>query len=170
VELFARQIAAGGPVTVTDPEMTRFIMSTARAVDLAIEAAEVARGGEVFVFKMPAVRLDDLITAAIDVVAPANGLDPTAIARQVIEPRAGEKAYEELMTEDESTRAVDIGDMYAVLPSIEMEAAVRAAYADRPYAPKGAYRSDGVAPLDLEAVRALVAEAVGSQPREGLPA
>ncbi len=158
LELFGQQVAAGGPVTVTDPEMTRFVMSTDRAVDLAIEAAHAARGGEVFVFKMPAVRLDDLISAAIDVVAPLHGLDPSAITRRAIEPRAGEKSYEELMTEDESTRAHDIGEMYAVLPSIELDPRVRAAYADRPSAPVGAYRSDGVAPLDYEAVRRLVAE------------
>jgi FlaA1/EpsC-like NDP-sugar epimerase len=158
LELFVRQVAAGGPVTVTDPEMTRFVMSTDRAVDLAIEAAHAAGGGEVFVFKMPAVRLDDLISAAIDVVAPQHGHDPAAIERRSIEPRAGEKAYEELMTEDESTRAVDIGEMYAVLPSIEIDPGVRAAYADRPSAPVGAYRSDGVPPLDRDAVRRLVAE------------
>jgi FlaA1/EpsC-like NDP-sugar epimerase len=158
LELFARQVAAGGPVTVTDPEMTRFVMNTDRAVDLAIQASHAARGGEVFVFKMPAVRLDDLITAAIEVVAPLHGLDPSAIARQTIEPRAGEKAYEELMTEDESTRALDIGEMYAVLPSIEIDPVVREAYADRPSAPVGAYRSDGVPPLDYEAVRRLIAE------------
>lgn len=158
LELFARQIAAGGPVTVTDPEMTRFIMSTDRAVELAIKAAEIAHGGEVFVFKMPAARLDDLITAAIDVVAPTAGHDPASIARQMIDPRAGEKAYEELMTEDESRRAVDIGDMFAVLPSIELSARTRASYADQPPAPPGAYRSDGVEPLDLEGVRQLVAE------------
>ena len=57
-----------------------------------------------------------------------------------LEPRAGEKAYEELMTEDESARAVDLGDMFAVLPSIEVTAEVRAAYADLPSAPSGAYR------------------------------
>jgi UDP-N-acetylglucosamine 4,6-dehydratase/5-epimerase len=163
LELFARQIAAGGPVTVTDPSMTRFIMSTDRAVELAIKAAEVAHGGEVFVFKMPAARLDDLITATVDVVAPANGLDPAAIERQTIAPRAGEKAYEELMTEDESTRAIDIGDMYAVLPSIEVAAETRAAYADLPAAPTGAYRSDGVEPLTLDAVRHLVAETFATE-------
>jgi FlaA1/EpsC-like NDP-sugar epimerase len=158
LELFARQIAAGGPVTVTDPSMTRFIMSTDRAVELAVKAAEIARGGEVFVFKMPAARLDDLISAAIEVIASANGLDPASIERLSIEPRAGEKTYEELMTEDESHRALDIGDMYAVLPSIDVAPAVRAAYADLVSAPIGAYRSDGVEPLDSDSVRRLVAE------------
>ena len=57
LELFALQVAAGGPVTVTDPTMTRFVMTTDRAVELAMAAAEVARGGEVFVFKMPVARL-----------------------------------------------------------------------------------------------------------------
>lgn len=160
LELFVRQVAAGGPVTVTDPAMTRFVMTTDRAVDLAIAAAGIARGGEVFVFKMPTVRLDDLITATIDLVAPLHDLEPSAIARQSIEPRAGEKVYEELMTEDESTRAHDIGEMYAVLPSIEIEPRVRAAYGERPSAPVGAYRSDGVAPLELDSVRQLVAEAL----------
>ena len=59
---------------------------------------------------------------------------------------------------DESTRAVDVGEMYAVLPSIEMDPGVREAYADRPSAPVGAYRSDGVPPLDYDAVRRLIAE------------
>ncbi len=163
LELFAHQIAAGGPVTVTDPSMTRFIMSTDRAVELAIKAAEIARGGEVFVFKMPSARLDDLISAAIDVVAPANGLDPATIERLAIELRAGEKAYEELMTEDESARAVDIGDMYALLPSIEVAPAVLAAYADLAPAPIGAYRSDGVEPLDRDGVRRLVAETFAAE-------
>jgi UDP-N-acetylglucosamine 4,6-dehydratase len=170
LELFARQIAAGGPVTVTDPEMTRFVMSVDRAVELAIKAAEIARGGEVFVFKMPAARLDDLITATIEAVAPPNGFEPSAIRREPIEPRAGEKGYEELMTEEESARAVDLGDMFAVLPSIEVTAEVRAAYADLPSAPTGAYRSDGVEPLDPDGVRRLVAETFESERRAEIPA
>jgi UDP-N-acetylglucosamine 4,6-dehydratase/5-epimerase len=170
IELFARQIEAGGPVTVTDPEMTRFIMSVDRAVELAINAAEIARGGEVFVFKMPVARLDHLITATIDVVAPMHGIDPSAIAREPIEPRAGEKPYEELMTEDEATRAVDLGDMFAVMPSIEVSQEVRAAYADLPSAPAGAYRSDRVDALDLAGVRQLVAEAFESERRAEIPA
>jgi len=159
LELFSRQIRAGGPVTVTDPSMTRFVMTTQRAVELAIEAADVARGGEVFVFKMPVATLEDLVTAAIDVVAPTVGLDPAAIERRSIDTRPGEKAYEELMTAEESTRARDIGDMYVVLPAIEVRDEVLEAYRDAPRSAIGAYRSDGVTPMVSSEVRALVAEA-----------
>jgi FlaA1/EpsC-like NDP-sugar epimerase len=157
LELFFRQIAAGGPVTVTDPAMTRFVMSTDRAVELAIRAAEVARGGEVFVFKMPAATLGDLVASAIDVAAPAGGHDPSDIATRTIEPRPGEKAYEELMTADESARACDIGEMFAVMPSIESHPEVLEAYRSSPPAEVGAYRSDHVTPMTGNAVRELVA-------------
>ena len=157
LEVFARQIASGGPVTVTDPAMTRFVMSTDRAVELAIRAAEIARGGEVFVFKMPVARLADLVSATIEVVAPMRGLDPGRIATTPIGPRAGEKPYEELMTEDEAARARDIGDMYAVLPSILVTPGVSEAYAGEPPAPVGAYRSDAIEPMTAEEVRTMVA-------------
>jgi FlaA1/EpsC-like NDP-sugar epimerase len=164
VELFARQVAAGGPVTITDPSMTRFVMTTDRAVELAIRAAEVARGGEVFVFKMPVARLADLVSATIAHVTATGGLDPATIETATISPRAGEKAYEELMTEDESTRAYDIGEMYAVLPSIDLYPEVSDAYRDLPAAPVGAYRSDGVAAMSTEAVHRLVTDALGRSP------
>ncbi|MEO8229219.1 MAG: polysaccharide biosynthesis protein [Chloroflexota bacterium] len=160
VELFSRQVAAGGPVTVTDPTMTRFVMTPGRAVELAISAARIARGGEVFVFKMPAARLADLVAAAIAVGAPAAGLDPAAIEHQPIDLRPGEKAFEELMTEEESARARDVGDMYAVLPSIDIAPEVERAYRDAPRAPVGAYRSDAVEPLEPGAVQALVEAAL----------
>ncbi|MEO8436813.1 MAG: SDR family NAD(P)-dependent oxidoreductase [Chloroflexota bacterium] len=161
IELFARQVAAGGPVTVTDPSMTRFVMTTDRAVELAIRAAEVARGGELFVFKMPVARLADLVAATIDHVAPRSGLDPASIGTEAMAPRAGEKAYEELMTQDESTRAYDIGEMYAVLPSIDVHPLVVEAYRAAPSAPVGAYRSDTVEPMASADVDRLVAEALG---------
>ncbi len=161
IELFARQVAAGGPITVTDPSMTRFVMTTDRAVELAIRAAEVARGGEVFVFKMPVARLADLVAATIAHIAPRSGLDPASIATEAMAPRAGEKGYEELMTQDESTRAFDIGEMYAVLPSIDVHPQVAEAYRDAPAAPVGAYRSDIVEPMPPAEVDRLIAEALG---------
>jgi UDP-N-acetylglucosamine 4,6-dehydratase/5-epimerase len=159
LELFARQVEAGGPVTVTDPTMTRFVMTTDRAVELALQAAGRARGGEVFVFKMPVATLADLVAATIEVVAERSGLDPSTIETTPIAPRPGEKAYEELMTEEESTRARDIGEMYAVLPAIEAHPDVLDAYADAPRSPIGAYRSDTPEPMAAWDVRAVVAEA-----------
>jgi len=158
LELFARQVEAGGPLTVTDPAMTRFVMSTERAVELVIRAAAIAQGGEVFVFKMPVARLGDLVAAAIAIGAPAAGREPASIATMTIPPRAGEKAYEELMTEDESSRARDVGEMYAVLPSIETTPELIEAYAASPAVPVGAYRSDNVAALSAAEVHQLVAE------------
>jgi FlaA1/EpsC-like NDP-sugar epimerase len=109
------------------------------------------------VFKMPAARLADLVASAIAIAAPAHGLDPGAIATRTIEPRPGEKAYEELMTEDESTRARDVGDMLAVMPSIEPLPEVVEAYRTATPAVVGAYRSDRVAPMSPTEVRDLVA-------------
>lgn len=158
LELFARQIRAGGPVTITDPRMTRFVMTTRRAVELALQAAHVARGGEVFVFKMPVAVLSDLVRSTIDVVAPAAGLDPSSVELRSIGVRPGEKAYEELMTAEESTRARDIGDMYVVLPAIDSHPEVLDAYADAPRSAHGAYSSDGQTPMTAAEVRDLVAE------------
>jgi len=159
LDLFARQVEAGGPVTVTDPAMTRFVMTTARAVDLALQAAFLARGGEVFVFKMPVVTLADLVRATIEVVARQVGRDPASILTRSIDVRPGEKPYEELMTAEESTRARDIGAMYAVLPAIESHQDVLDAYRDAPRPEIGAYRSDSVAPIGYEEVLELVTQA-----------
>ena len=160
MELFARQVAKGGPLTLTDGSMTRFVMTTARAVELALQASQQARGGEVFVFKMPVAKVGDLADAAIAVGAPLAGLRPEDIEIVSIEPRPGEKPYEELMTEEESTRARDIGDMYVVLPAIEARSSVVDAYRDKPAAPIAAYRSDGVPAMSPTDTRAIVAEAM----------
>ena len=165
LELFARQVEAGGPVTVTDPAMTRFVMTTDRAVELALEAARRACGGEVFVFKMPVATLADLVAATIEVVAARTGRDPATIETTTIASRPGEKAYEELMTEDESTRARDIGEMYAVLPAIEAHPQVIAAYESTPRSPVGAYRSDTPTPMASADVRSAVAETFAAEDR-----
>lgn len=162
LELFASQVAAGGPVTMTDPLMTRFVMSTDRAVELCLHAAAMAHGGEVFVFKMPVAQLGDLVSAAIEAFAPMYGREPASIAVRSMAPRPGEKGYEELMTEDESTRAVDIGEMFAVLPSIDTGRAIAESYGHGRPAPVGPYRSDGADVMDratiLELLRTTVAQ------------
>lgn len=161
LELFADQVVAGEPVTVTDPAMTRFVMTTDRAVDLALHAAANAHGGEVFVFKMPVATLGDLVDATIDVLARRLGRDPASVERVIVGARPGEKPYEELMTEDEARRARDVGDMYAVLPAIDLDgAAAQEAYAAADPAPAVPYRSDGQPVMAPAEVRRLVEQSI----------
>src|SRR5690606_19504724 len=76
VPLFSRQMAAGGPLTVTDERMTRFVMTMREAADLVIESMVLAKGGEVFITKMPVLRIQDLARVMIARMAKAFGRDP----------------------------------------------------------------------------------------------
>ena len=114
VPLFREQIARGGPVTITDPGMTRFVMSIPRAVELVLRAAEMTRGGEVFIFKMPAVAIGDLAEVMINELASGYGHDSQNIKVEIIGKREREKYHEELMTEDEAENASETGDMFII--------------------------------------------------------
>lgn len=168
LDLFAAQVMAGRAVTVTEPSMTRFVMSTDRAVELLLKAAALAHGGEVFVFKMPVARLGDLVDAAVDHYLALLGRSSEVVERATIGARPGEKAYEELMTEDESRRAKDIGDMYVLLPALDVHQSLAAAYAEALPAAVGAYRSDGGQVMAPDEVRRLVADSV-TEPGAALP-
>jgi len=111
---FREQIIKGGPVTVTEPNMTRFVMSIPKAVELVLKAAEIAQGGEIFIFKMPAFRIGDLAEAMIEELAPQYGCNPESIKVEITGKRAGEKVYEELLTEDESMSVSETEDMFVV--------------------------------------------------------
>jgi len=117
VPLFQTQIGKGGPVTLTDPHMTRFVMSIPRAVDLVFKAAEMAQGGEIFIFKMPALRIGDLAKAMIDELAPQYGYSPESVKVEISGKRAGEKIYEELLTADEAINASETEDMFIITPA-----------------------------------------------------
>jgi len=119
VPVFMDQIKKGGPVTVTDIRMTRFIMTVQDAAKLVIKGAAIARGGEVFVTKMPVVRINDLAVVMIEILAPAYGYRPEDISIEYIGPRPGEKLYEELMSEEEIARALELEDMFSVLPALK---------------------------------------------------
>lgn len=117
IPIFQKQIEKGGPVTLTDDRMTRFIMSIEEAVRLVIDSAIIACGGEVFVTKMPVIRIKDLAQAMISVLAPTFGYDPADIQITMIGAKPGEKLYEELMSDEEVGRTVELNKYFAVLPA-----------------------------------------------------
>lgn len=111
--LFLEQIKKGGPVTITHPEMERFIMTVPQAVRLTLMAGAEAVGGEVFILKMPAVKITDLAEVLIEMIAPdRDGKIPI----EIIGRRAGEKTYEELLTPDESAYTEERDDMFVLRP------------------------------------------------------
>jgi len=116
VQLFEKQIQNGGPVTLTHPNMVRFVMSMSKAVELVLKAAQIAKGEEIFVFKMPALQIRHLAEVMIQRLAPNYGYKPKEIDIKIIGKRKGEKLYEELMTEDEAMNAYETEDMLVVLP------------------------------------------------------
>jgi FlaA1/EpsC-like NDP-sugar epimerase len=117
IPIFREQIRKGGPVSLTDPEMTRFIMSIEQAVQLVIDTAHLAKGGEVFVTKMPVIRIQDLAEVMIEELASKYGHDPGQIEIEIIGAKPGEKQYEELMTLEEVRRALELPRYFAVYPA-----------------------------------------------------
>lgn len=117
IPLFVRQISEGGPVTVTDREMTRFVMTIPEACLLVMRSLVLAKGGEVFVTKMPVVCIEDLAKVMIKMVAPFFNQDPSKIEIVEVGARPGEKLYEELLTEEEVRRTVEMENFFSVLPA-----------------------------------------------------
>lgn len=107
IPLFIDQIKAGLPMTVTVPEMTRYMMSLPQAVDLVLFAFNNAQPGDLFVQKAPAAKIIDLAQAVKELFHANNEI-------KVIGARHGEKMYETLCTSEEMTKAEDLGDFYRV--------------------------------------------------------
>lgn len=121
IPLFNLQIKSKGPLTITDTTMTRFMMSMTQAVDLVFKSTEMAQGGEVFIFKMPVIRISDLSEVLIEELAPGYGYRKEEINIDIIGTKPGEKMYEELMTEDEASRSLEREDMFIIIPEIKDE-------------------------------------------------
>ena len=114
--LIKKQIQKNGVVAVTDPKMTRFVMTIPQAANLVLAVTKMMRGQEVFVLKMPAARLLDLAQAAVNYYAPIFGKNPSDIKVKIIGKRAGEKIHEKLLADYETPRALETKDMYILIP------------------------------------------------------
>ena len=109
IPLFIKQIKEGKPITVTDPNMTRFLMSLDDAVDLVLYAFDNAIQGDIFVQKAPASTIWDLANAVKELFNSNNEI-------KIIGTRHGEKLYETLLTREELVKAEDCGDYYRIVP------------------------------------------------------
>ncbi|MBE6749949.1 MAG: NAD-dependent epimerase/dehydratase family protein [Ruminococcaceae bacterium] len=107
IPLWIDQIKAGNPITITEPSMTRFIMSLDEAVDLVLFAFENGVNGDILVQKAPACTIEVLAKAVTELFAPETEI-------KVIGIRHGEKLYETLLTNEECANAVDMGEFYRV--------------------------------------------------------
>ncbi len=107
IPLFIDQIKNGQPLTITDPHMTRFMMTLESAIELVLFAFENGSNGDIFVQKAPAATIEVLAMALLEIYQVSNPI-------RIIGTRHGEKVYETLVTREEMAKAVDMGDYYRI--------------------------------------------------------
>ncbi len=160
IPIFRQQIKLGGPVTLTDPEMTRFVMTIEQSVRLVIDSVGLANGGEVFITKMPVIRIADLAQIMIEQLAHVFGYSSKDVRIEVIGCKPGEKLYEELMSHEETSRAVELKNYFSILPafrgfynSVKYDYdAVISKEVDDPYI------SANLTPLDIDQLRSFLVD------------
>ena len=117
IPLFEEQIKRKKMITVTDPEMTRFMMSIENTIDLVFKATLMAEGGEIFILKMPVLKIKDLADEVVEKYSKKYDYTKRDIKKKIIGPRPGEKLFEELMTETEAQKAFETKDMFIIPPN-----------------------------------------------------
>jgi UDP-glucose 4-epimerase len=151
IPLFIEQIKSGKPITITDPAMTRFLMSLAESVDLVKHAFENAQTGDLFVRKAPASTIQDLAKALIELFGTGKEQINT------IGFRHGEKLYESLLSTEERAIAQDLGDYFRVpLDTRDLNYSVYFEQGEARPAVLDAYTSHNTERLDVEGVKKLL--------------
>jgi len=118
IPLIENQIKNNLPITITHSDMTRYIMASETAIRLILKTLEIAQGGEVFVLKMDAIKIIDLIEVLIDFFAKKNNKHISKIQIKEIGMFAGEKLYEELFSIEEAERIYELDDLYVIFPQL----------------------------------------------------
>ena len=158
VPLFEKQIRENKKITLTDPEMTRFVMKLSSTLDLVFKATLMAKGGEIFILKMPVVKLGDLADVVIEENCKKYKISKNEVKKETIGPRVGEKIFEELMTESEAFMAFETDDMLIippqlVLPDLSFEVTD---YKDAKNSKLNRYVSREVTPLSKKEIKTLL--------------
>jgi len=120
IPLFEEQIRLKKMITITNPNMTRFMMSLSNTIELVFQATLLAKGGEIFVLKMPVIKLGDLADVIIETYSEKYNIKKEIINKNIIGLRPGEKMYEELMTETEASAAFETETMLIIPPQLEI--------------------------------------------------
>lgn len=156
IPLFKKQILEKRAITVTDLQMTRYMMTPKQAIRLMLRANEISQGGEVFVLKMPTILLVDLVDVVIEEVCRKYAVSGE-IVRNEIGLRPGEKRYEELMSEDETLHAWETPDMF-IIPSAFQERKLKNPYTDAWNMEERAVSSHKEMPIDRDTLRQWILE------------
>ena len=119
IPLFIRQVKQGGPVTLTDPEMLRFFMTVDDSVQMIFKAMRLMRDNEVFILKMPVIRISDLAREIINRFAPRYGHQPESIDIKNIGRQIGERVYEKLLGREECENALELPEMFVIGPHVD---------------------------------------------------
>jgi len=118
IPIIEQQIINNRPITITDSEMTRYIMGAKTAINFIFNTLEIAQGGEVFVLKMHAIKIIDLIEVLIEYFAKKHNKNIEKIIINEVGMFVGEKLYEELFSIEESERTYEINGMYLIFPQL----------------------------------------------------
>ena len=137
VPIFRLQIEKGGPITLTDKEMTRFIMTLSEAARLVLESVWIARGGEVMVTKMPIARIEDIALVMAEALSGKKEIDIIEIGA-----KPGEKMYEELMNDEEVRRTKYFGSFLVILSAFADPRDTKFKYLAECESPDRPYNSD----------------------------
>jgi len=150
IPLFVEQIKAGKPITITDPSMTRFMMTLEDAVDLVWFAFENGQPGDIFVQKAPAATIEILAKALIQ-------LYKSDVAINIIGTRHGEKLFETLVNREEMVKAIDMGNYYRV-PSDNRDLDYGKFFSEgeEHVSKVEEYHSNNTKQLDIEGMKALL--------------
>lgn len=150
IPLFINQIKNGVPLTITDPNMTRFLMSLNDAVDLVLFAFENGNQGDLFVNKAPAATIGDLAKAIKDLAKADNAIN-------IIGTRHGEKLYETLCTREEMVKAEDMGDFYRIpADNRDLNYSMFFSEGEKSMAKVEDYHSHNTERLDVDEVKMLI--------------
>lgn len=114
IPLFINQILKQKEITITDPEMTRFLMSIPQAANLVFKAAMYSNGGELFILKMPVVKVIDIAEVLIEIISEIKGFKKNEVKIKKIGSRRGEKTYELLLSEEESFDIYENKEMFCL--------------------------------------------------------